>query len=69
MSLKFKIANNFFFVNIMYIKGIVHLQLPVPIDLQSVFLLLFFYHTMEANGDQQLKVNNPFKCITFIEIP
>ncbi len=43
-----------------YIKGIVHLQLFL-IDLHSVFLN--YFHTMEVNGDQQLKVNNPFKFL------
>ncbi len=42
MSLKFKIANKNILVNIMYIKGIVHLQLPVPVDLQSVFFFVCF---------------------------
>ncbi len=37
------------------LKGIVHLQ-SVPIDLHSVFSPYY-----EVNGDQQLKVNYPFK--------
>ncbi len=40
------------------LKGIVHLQMLVPIDLHSVFF--FFYQTMEVSGDQQMKVNYPF---------
>ncbi len=49
------------------LKGIVYLQLLVPIDFilwKSV--VVKFLHTMEVNGDQQLKVNYPsqlwFSC-------